>query len=89
MFEIKINWQNTATLFVLWIVYHLFVALYRITFHPLTAFPGPKLAALSYKYEFYFDGILGGQYTAEISRMHEQYGPIVRINPDEVRISST
>lgn len=84
MFEIKNIWHSLATVCILWVVYHLFVTLYRITFHPLTAFPGPKLAALSYKYEFYFDGILGGKYTDEISRMHEKYGPIVRINPDEV-----
>lgn len=86
MFESMISWQSIAAIFILWIVYHLLVALYRVTYHPLTAFPGPKLAALSYKYEFYFDGILGGQYTAEISRMHEKYGPIVRINPEEVCI---
>ncbi|KAE9985723.1 hypothetical protein BLS_005689 [Venturia inaequalis] len=84
MFESMISWQSIAAVFILWIVYHILVALYRVTYHPLTAFPGPKLAALSYKYEFYFDGILGGQYTAEISRMHEKYGPIVRINPEEL-----
>lgn len=84
MLDFQITWQNVAGLFSLWVAYHIVIALYRITFHPLTAFPGPKLAALSYKYEFYFDGIQGGQYTAEISRMHEKYGPIVRINPDEL-----
>jgi hypothetical protein len=58
------------------VAYSLFKAFYRLTFHPLAKFPGPKLAALTYKYEFYFDGIKGGQYTNVISRMHEKYGNI-------------
>jgi hypothetical protein len=37
-------------------------------------FPGPKLAALTLWYEFYYDVIKGGKYTWEIGRMHEKYG---------------
>ncbi|RHZ57051.1 hypothetical protein CDV55_101664 [Aspergillus turcosus] len=37
-------------------------------------------------YEFYYDVILGGQYTFQIRRLHEQYGPIVRINPQELHV---
>jgi hypothetical protein len=72
--DIKPTWQNALSILILWVAYHVLRALYRVTFHPLAAFPGPWLAALSYKYEFYFDGVQGGQYTNEISRMHEQYG---------------
>jgi cytochrome P450 len=31
---------------------------------------------------------LGGQYTFKIGRMHEKYGPIIRINPYELHVSS-
>lgn len=69
------------------VTYTLFTAAYRLYFHPLSKFPGPRLAALTYKYEFYFDGIKGGRYTARIAEMHRIYGRIIRINPDELHIN--
>ncbi|KAJ2991087.1 hypothetical protein NUW58_g2650 [Xylaria curta] len=46
----------------------------------------PKLAAISRAYEFYHDAIRNGMYIWEIEKMHEQYGPVVRISPREVHI---
>jgi hypothetical protein len=67
-------WTKFGVLLGVYVCYQLLKALYRITLHPLAKFPGPKLAALSYKYEFYYDGIKDGSYTGEISRMHDRYG---------------
>lgn len=50
------------------------LVIYRLHFHPLSKFPGPKLAALTSLYEFYYNVVLGGRYLWEIERMHEQYG---------------
>lgn len=50
------------------------VVIYRLYFHPLSKFPGPKLAALTSLYEFYYNVVLGGRYLWEIERMHEKYG---------------
>ena len=50
------------------------LAVYRLYFSPIAKFPGPKLAALTLWYEFYFDVIKQGQYTWEIGRMHDKYG---------------
>ncbi|KAL4874864.1 benzoate 4-monooxygenase cytochrome P450 [Aspergillus karnatakaensis] len=62
-------------------------AIYRVCLHPLSKIPGPKLAATSYLYEFYYDICIGGRFLFEIENMHRQYGPIVRINPHEISIS--
>lgn len=56
------------------VVYCMVVAVYRLHFSPIAKFPGPKLAALTLWYEFYYDVVKRGQYTWEIKRMHEQYG---------------
>ncbi|KAI9642649.1 hypothetical protein NHQ30_008380 [Ciborinia camelliae] len=61
-------------------------AIRRIYFHSLAHIPGPKLAALTWWYEFYFDVIQPGQYIFKIQELHKQYGPIVRITPDELHI---
>lgn len=56
------------------VLYILLRSIYRLYFHPLAKFPGPKLAALTHAYEFYYDGIKGGKFIWEIQRMHQQYG---------------
>ena len=49
-------------------------AIRRLSFHALSHIPGPKLAALTWWYEFYFDGIKPGRYVFEIQELHKQYG---------------
>lgn len=67
-------WQIVAVVALLYLAQLVLKAVYRITLHPLAKFPGPILAALTYKYEFYFDGIKGGQFLNEIARLHQIYG---------------
>ncbi|KAK7404080.1 hypothetical protein QQX98_010138 [Neonectria punicea] len=68
-------------------LYFATVAFYRLFLHPLARFPGPKFAAATRWYEAYYDIIQNGQYTSKIAKMHERYGPIIRISPDELHIN--
>ncbi|KAL9105922.1 MAG: hypothetical protein Q9227_008982 [Pyrenula ochraceoflavens] len=49
------------------------VAAYRLYFHPLARFPGPRLAALTTWYEGYYDIWLKGRYIWKIRELHEQH----------------
>ena len=56
------------------VLYCLSKAIYNLYFHPLHKFPGPKLAAATSLYEFYYSIIRDGKFMWELERMHNQYG---------------
>ena len=66
-----------------------FGAIYRLYLSPISSFPGPKLAAVTLWYEFYYDVILDGQYLFHLGDLHARYGPIIRINPYELHIADS
>jgi hypothetical protein len=72
------------------LIYGILLAIYRLTIHPLSTFPGPKLAAATRWYEFYHDvAPHKGHYLWKIQAMHAHYGPIVRVTPDELHIKDS
>ena len=58
----------------IFLLYRLSKAIYNLYFHPLHKFPGPKLAAATHLYEFYWSIVRDGQFTWEMERMHNHYG---------------
>jgi uncharacterized RDD family membrane protein YckC len=54
-----------------WLIYGV---VYRLFLSPLAQLPGPKLAALTSWYEFYFDVIKPGKFVWKIRDLHKQYG---------------
>ncbi|CAK7207444.1 hypothetical protein SEUCBS139899_010254 [Sporothrix eucalyptigena] len=71
---------STAFLFVathtIWLMY----------FHPLSAFPGPKSAAISNI--FNFRTIVSGRSVWIIKALHEKYGDVVRLGPNELSFAT-
>ena len=59
---------------VLWFLYLLGLAIYRLYFHPLARFPGPKYAAISRWHEYYHEVVRKGQFTFVIQEYHKKYG---------------
>ncbi|OJJ70134.1 hypothetical protein ASPBRDRAFT_45449 [Aspergillus brasiliensis CBS 101740] len=69
------------------VVYFTMLVMYRLWLSPLSRFPGSPLAKTTYLYEFYYDWVKPGQYYRKIHEMHQCYGPIIQVSPDELHIS--
>lgn len=59
------------------VTYMIVLILCRLMFSPLAGFPGPKLAAVTSWYEFYYDFWKQGKYIFEIEEMHQKYGELI------------
>jgi hypothetical protein len=77
--------RNTLQLFVLWRVG---VVIYRLFFHPLAKYPGPKLHAAS-NIPFTYKNYVSGRMAFDAKFLHEKYGPIVRIAPDHLSVDGS
>ncbi|EGO03038.1 hypothetical protein SERLA73DRAFT_176551 [Serpula lacrymans var. lacrymans S7.3] len=70
-------------------VYAIASVAYRLLFHPLKKYPGPPLAAVTIYYKGYFDVIKRGGLLEHIKQLHQKYGPVVRIAPNELHFDDT
>ncbi|KAG6836501.1 hypothetical protein H0H93_007430 [Arthromyces matolae] len=57
---------------------------YRLFFHRLSAFPGPRLAAFTLWYKAFYDIVMDGAWSDHLTVLHATYGPVVRVAPNEV-----
>uniref|UniRef100_A0A8H7Y1M4 Cytochrome P450 n=1 Tax=Psilocybe cubensis TaxID=181762 RepID=A0A8H7Y1M4_PSICU len=60
---------------------------YRLTWHPLAIIPGPKLAASTSLYRAYYDVVCDGEWSEHLHVLHERYGTVVRVGPNELHFS--
>lgn len=56
------------------LAYIIYGVISRVFLSPLRKIPGPKLAALTSYYEFYFDAIQPGRFVWKIKDLHQEYG---------------
>ncbi|KAL6246705.1 hypothetical protein RBB50_006012 [Rhinocladiella similis] len=68
-----------------WVVLH---ATYNVYFHPLAAFPGPRLAAATSLYKAYIDVVAKTGFVQALEKLHAQYGNVVRVGPNELHFSN-
>ncbi|KAH9023771.1 putative P450 monooxygenase [Lactarius pseudohatsudake] len=62
--------------------------LYNLYFHPLSHFPGPKIAACSRLWLAYREVIKGESLGDLRVELHQKYGEIVRLTPNELHFSN-
>ncbi|KAE8354975.1 cytochrome P450 [Aspergillus coremiiformis] len=65
-----------------WLSYHVLLAIYNVFFHPLRGYPGPKRYAASQLVNVYH--IVKGDGCKRTAELHEQYGEVVRVGPNEL-----
>lgn len=68
------GWSHILSILLGVITLLVFRTFYRVYFHPLSKIPGPKLAAATHLYEFYYDIICGGRFLFQIEKLHKKYG---------------
>lgn len=61
---------------VILLVHVVCVAIYRLYLSPIAHFPGPKLAALTTGYEFYYNVVQEGRFSFHVRELHRKYGMI-------------
>lgn len=58
--------------------------------HPLSHVPGPFLASITYLYQFKYNLLSkNSSFYLQIGKLHNQYGPVVRISPHEMHPSGS
>lgn len=70
---------------VFFLFFHLLLRVGRALFSPLIDIPGPFWTRFTSLW--YFSRVRGGQFEHENIKLHQQYGPIVRIAPNQYSIS--
>ncbi|KUJ11632.1 cytochrome P450 3A17 [Mollisia scopiformis] len=70
------------------LLYRFGVIVYRLYFHPLSKYPGPKHLAISGLPQMYYQNVTGTFYK-DIRALHDQHGNIVRVAPNELSIDGS
>lgn len=64
------------------------MVIYRVFFHPLSKYPGPKLLAASHL-PFMWRTNVSGTMALDSLSLHKKYGPIVRTSPNDLAIDGS
>ncbi|KAF2876693.1 cytochrome P450 [Massariosphaeria phaeospora] len=84
---LEVGWKLVSTGFSLVVLYILSTTIYNLTLHPLSHFPGPLLWR-STRIPYMRSMWSGASHTNH-HRLHQRYGPVVRIAPNELSFADT
>ena len=75
----------TITAIVIWVTS---LIVYRRFFHPLAKIPGPFWASVTHYYIVKYNLFSGrSQFYLQVKKLHQEYGPVVRISPSEIHLN--
>ncbi|KAI8628214.1 cytochrome P450 [Xylariaceae sp. FL1651] len=81
-FSMRYDLILMLAILVLPIAYYLCLSIYNIYFHPLSKYPGPRLAAAT---PWWFAWTLArGTTPGKLLDLHNKYGPVVRTSPNDL-----
>ncbi|KAI9146884.1 Cytochrome P450 monooxygenase astJ [Paramyrothecium foliicola] len=82
-------WTTSLTLgSLLFGLFSIITTIYRIWFHPLAKFPGPKTLA-STGFIVQWRTHISGNFVREVARLHRRYGNIVRVGPNHLALDGS
>lgn len=77
------TWASFVTLCGPWVLWRIFIIIQRLFFHPLSSFPGPKIAGASTVYRMYYSIWKDGEMFGRTQELHKRYG-IPRISCNNI-----
>ncbi|KAF5388089.1 hypothetical protein D9615_000247 [Tricholomella constricta] len=80
-------WSTLSCATVVAVLAFLACAIRRQFFHRLSAFPGPRLAAITTLYKIYYEVFREGELLQHLIELHAIYGHVVRIAPNELHFN--
>lgn len=84
----SVPWLTKNLNFQLLVLWRVGLVVYRLFFHPLAKYPGPKLYAAS-NLPFQWKSNVSGTLTLESKTLYDKYGPIVRVAPDHLSVDGS
>ncbi|KAF2030401.1 cytochrome P450 monooxygenase-like protein [Setomelanomma holmii] len=69
------------------IAYAVYAVIYNIYFHPLAKFPGPPVAKITTYWKAYVECIQQRSFCHVLVELHELYGNVVRVGPNELHFA--
>ncbi|KAL6703855.1 hypothetical protein ACN47E_008989 [Coniothyrium glycines] len=69
------------------LLYAAYTLVYNVYLHPLARFPGPPLAPLSIYWKAYVECVANRSFCHHLVELHERYGHVVRVGPNELHFA--